>query len=226
MHFLPFRPPLAKDKYMTDGKPHLVAAWILSILLLAHMGTASYAHAANETNARNQFSVEATRYGTAVQVSVRTTIKAPLALIWNTLTDYDHLAQFIPGMKKSRLVERQGKVAVIEQSGYAYLWFFHFPIDVTVEVTEHPSSAIQVRLLKGNLKRLEGHYEIEKIADDLYALRWSGTIEPGVAVPGFLATDLMRKNISEQFLGMVDEIERRAALAIPASPLEPETIPR
>ncbi|RBA25215.1 SRPBCC family protein [Herminiimonas fonticola] len=209
---------------MTDGKPHLVAAWILSILLLAHMGTASYAHAANETNARSQFSVEATRYGDAVQVSVRTTVKAPLALIWNTLTDYNHLEQFIPGMNKSRLIERQGKVAVVEQSGYAHLWFFHFPIDVTVEVTEHPFSTIQARLLKGNLKRLEGHYEIEKIADDHYALRWSGTIEPGVAVPGFLATDLMRKNISEQFLGMVDEIERRAALATPTSPLDQETI--
>ena len=211
---------------MTDGKPHLVAAWSLSILLLAHMSTANYAHAANETSARNQFSVEATRYGDAVQVSVRTTIKAPLALIWDTLTDYDHLSQFIPGMKKSRLIERQGKVAVIEQSGYAHLWFFRFSIDATVEVTEHPPSAIQVRLLKGNLKRLEGRYEIEKIADNLYALRWSGTIEPGVAVPGFLATGLMRKNISEQFLGMVDEIERRAALAIPTAPLEQETISR
>lgn len=208
---------------MTDGKLHSVTAGFLCILLLTHISAENYAHAANETN---PFSVEATRYGDAVQVSVRTTVKAPLALIWNTLTDYDHLSQFIPGMKKSRLVERQGKVAVIEQSGYAHLWFFRFAIDATVEVTEHPSSAIQVRLLKGNLKRLEGRYEIEKIADDLYALRWSGTIEPGVAVPGFLATDLMRKNISEQFLGMVDEIERRAALAIPTAPLKQETIPR
>jgi ribosome-associated toxin RatA of RatAB toxin-antitoxin module len=208
---------------MTDGKPHPVAARILCILLLAYTGTATYAYAAGDTGPRSQFSVEAKRYGDAVQVSVRTTVKAPLDLIWNTLTDYDHLAQFVPGMKKSRLIERQGKVAVIEQSGHAHLWFFHFPIDVTVEVTEHPSSAIQVRLLKGNLKRLEGQYEIEKISDDLYALRWSGTIEPGIAVPSFLATDLMRKNITEQFLGMVHEIERRAALTVPASPLEQES---
>lgn len=198
---------------MTDDKPYSVTAWILCILLLTYIGAANYAHAADETNAKNPFSVVATRYGDAVQVSVRTTVKAPLDLIWNTLTDYDHLAQFIPGMKKSRLIERQGKVAIIEQSGYAHLWFFHFPINVTVEVTEHPSSAIQIRLLKGNLKRLEGHYEIEKIGEDLYALRWSGTIEPGITVPDFLATDMMRKNITEQFFGMVNEIERRAALA-------------
>lgn len=182
--------------------------------MLTCIATGKNTHAA-ETG-KQPFTVEAKRNGDAIQVSVRTTVKAPLALIWSTLTDYDHLAEFIPGMKKSRLVERQGKVAVIEQSGLAHLWFFHFPIDVTVEVTEHPSFAIQIRLLKGNLKRLEGHYEIEKIGEDLYSLRWSGTIEPGLAVPGFLATDMMRKNISEQFLGMVSEIERRAALTATA----------
>ncbi len=212
---------------MTNGKLHSARVGILYILLLVHMGAANHAHAEIENTPGKQFSVEATRYGDAVQVSVRTTVKAPLTLIWDTLTDYDHLSQFIPGMKKSRLIERQGKVAVIEQSGYAHLWFFRFAIDVTVEATEEASSAIQVRLLKGNLKRLEGRYEIEKIADNLYALRWSGTIEPGMAVPGFLATDMMRKNISEQFLGMVTEIERRAALATPTpastAPLEQAT---
>lgn len=208
---------------MTDGKLHSVKVGIVSILLLTCIVTAEKAHAANEASTRHSFSVEAARSGDAIKVSVRATVKAPLALIWSTLTDYDHLAQFIPSMKKSRLVERLGNVAVIEQSGYAHLWFFHFPIDVTVEVTEHPSFAIQVRLLKGNLKRLEGHYEIEKIGEDLYVLRWSGTIEPGIAVPSFLATDMMRKNISEQFLGMVNEIERRAAITVPTSPHEQET---
>lgn len=198
---------------MTSEKYHFTRTWALCALLLMHMGTTACAHAAGDAMTKNPLSVEASRSGDAVQVNVRTTIKAPLGLIWNTLTDYDHLAQFIPGMKKSRLIERQGSKVVIEQSGFAHLWFFRFPIEVMVEATEQPSSSIQVRLLKGNLKRLEGHYEIEKIADDHYALRWSGTIEPGIAVPGFLATDLMRKNISEQFLGMVHEIERRAALA-------------
>src|SRR5687767_1739248 len=99
---------------MTDGKPHPVAARILCILLLAYMGTRTCAYAANEASPQSQFSVEAKRSGDAVQVSVRTTVKAPLNLIWSTLTDYDHLAQFIPGMKRSRVIERQGKVAVIE----------------------------------------------------------------------------------------------------------------
>jgi ribosome-associated toxin RatA of RatAB toxin-antitoxin module len=206
MRFLPFfRFAVAVES--PAGGAACTLALLLGLLLL-HPAAAQGA---------NAFSVNATRYGDAVQVNVRATLRAPLALIWNTLTDYDHLAEFIPGMSKSRLLQRQGNTATIEQSGYAHLWFFRSAIEVTVEAVEQPDSAIQVRLLKGNLKRLEGGYQIEKIGDNNYALSWSGIIEPGVAMPGFIATPLMRKNISEQFLGMVDEIERRAALLPPAA---------
>jgi ribosome-associated toxin RatA of RatAB toxin-antitoxin module len=159
------------------------------------------------------FNVDAARHGDAVQINASATIRAPLTVIWSTLTDYDHLADFIPGMNKSKMTERQGKISIVEQSGYAHFWFLRFPINVTVEAVEQSSSVMTVRLLKGNLKRLEGSYDVEKIAgDNTYILRWTGIIEPDINVPGAIAMPLMRKNISEQFLGMVTEIERRAAL--------------
>ena len=57
-----------------------------------------------------QVSVEASRHGTAVAIKARATIKAPYTLIWQTLTDYDHL-EFIPGMAKSHVIERRGNTA-------------------------------------------------------------------------------------------------------------------
>ena len=188
----------------------------LSMLMLC----ATLALHTDYVRADEAFAVEATLYGDAVQVNVRATIKAPIRVIWNTLTDYDHMADFIPGMEKSRLLERNGNRAVVEQSGYAHLWFLRFPIDATVEVNEQAPTSIRTRLMNGNLKRLEGTYEIEKIADgESYLLRWSGTIEPEANIPTFLAASLMRKNIAEQFHGMLKEIARRAKLSTPqASP--------
>ncbi len=208
MRILPFFHSLfLASRTNRHGWPHLLA---LCFLLLA--GT-SAAHGADA------FSVEAARQGDAVQIEVRATVKAPLVLIWNTLTDYDHLAEFIPGMNKSRLVERQGKTAIVEQSGFASLWFLRFPIDVTVEAVEKSGTVMSVHLLKGNLKQLEGRYEVEKTGDDdTYILHWTGVIEPGINVPGALAMPLIRKNISAQFLGMIDEIERRAALQMHNQP--------
>ena len=38
----------------------------------------------------------------ALEVVCRAILEAPLDLVWQTLTDYDRLAEFIPGMRGSR----------------------------------------------------------------------------------------------------------------------------
>src|SRR5690349_6898053 len=66
--------------------------------------------------------VEALPRGSALAIDARATIRAPLAVIWHALTDYDHLADFIPGMKESRVLRRNGSAVVVEQAGEAKVW--------------------------------------------------------------------------------------------------------
>src|ERR1700712_4085427 len=80
--------------------------------------------------------VEATRNGEMIEVHARATIQAPLAVVWSTLTDYERLPEFIPGLRKSRVVTRVGATSTIEQSGEAHFLFMSIPIDITVESTE------------------------------------------------------------------------------------------
>jgi ribosome-associated toxin RatA of RatAB toxin-antitoxin module len=159
-----------------------------------------------------EVSVVATPQPEGVQVTARALVRAPTELIWQTLTDYDHLSEFVPGMVSSRVVSRQGSQLIIEQKGGAHLWFFSYPIRVTVASTEHPYEGIDVRLLQGNLRRLEGGYRIEPQPDGSTEITWSGTIEPDSPVPAFIRNAILRRTISEQFAGMVREIERRADL--------------
>jgi hypothetical protein len=163
-----------------------------------------------------QVSVDASSHGAAVEVIARATIRAPYALIWQTLTDYDHLAEFIPGMVKSHVVGRRGGAAIVEQTGKAAILLFSYPIEVVVESLEQPPDFIGIRVIKGNLKQLDGGYRLEKIADkhDVFVLHWSGFIEPSLPVPLFITVPLMRANISDQFRGMVAEIERRETLRV------------
>ena len=158
--------------------------------------------------------VHAAGRGSAVEIEARATLRAPHTLIWQTLTDYDHLSDFIPGMLKSQVIDRRGNAAIVEQSGNANILFFNYPIDVVIESLEVPPAFIGVRVLKGNLKQLEGGYRLEKIADthDEFVLRWSGLIEPSLPVPLFISIRLLRSNIGDQFRGMVREIERREVL--------------
>ncbi len=166
----------------------------------------------------DDISVEAIRRNGAVHVSAHATLDAPLSVIWSTLTDFDRLAEFIPGMSRSRLLEKRGNQAVVEQAGEARFLFFTFPIDVTLLSTARPPSSLDVRALKGNLRRLDGGYRIEPAPDGRYLLRWTGIVEPESALPPLLGTAVMRASIEDQFTGMVREIERREALRRKSAP--------
>jgi ribosome-associated toxin RatA of RatAB toxin-antitoxin module len=154
--------------------------------------------------------VEAARAGAAVAVSAQASVKAPLAIIWSTLTDYERLPEFVPGMKRSRIIGRRGPAAIVEQDGEAGFLIFKFPIHVVVESAEYPPNLITIHVVRGNLRQLEGQYRIERGASaEEHVLHWSGTIEPDTMLPAFITVPLMRANIEDQFAGMVREIKRR-----------------
>ena len=171
------------------------------LLLLVPMGVATAAEGVL---------ISAESRGTAVAIDARATIHAPHALIWSTLTDYGHLAEFVPGMQSSKITERRGATAIVEQRGEAGFLIFSYGIDVVVASTEYYPDTIEVRVLKGNLKRLDGHYQVGRgEKEGTWIVRWTGLIEPSMTLPQFLSVRLIRGSLVDQFRGMIDEIERR-----------------
>lgn len=156
-------------------------------------------------------SVETQRHDGALQVVCRARLDAPAELAWQTLTDYDHLADFVPGMQRSRVLSRHGPLSVVEQVGMARFLFVSIPIEVTLATTERAPDTIEARMTKGNLKRLEGVYRIEPQAGGGVQVSWKGLIEAD-SMPPLIGELLMRSAIEDQFRGMVREIERRDAL--------------
>jgi ribosome-associated toxin RatA of RatAB toxin-antitoxin module len=154
------------------------------------------------------------KQGNAVLIEARAVLTAPLTLIWETLTDYEKFHTFVPGMHVSRVMERRGYAVTVKQQGEAGFLIFTQAIDVVVEALEKPPHVITVRMLSGNLKKLDGRYQIEpndKVPGQ-YVLHWAGMIEPQTRLPPLIGVPILRANISDQFRGMVREIERRVAL--------------
>lgn len=165
-------------------------------------------------HAAHDVSIQADRQGGAVVIDARATLSASVALIWETLTDYDGLAAFVPGMRMSRVMERRASSVVVKQQGEAGFFFFTHAIDVVVEARELPPREVSVRVLSGNLKQLDGRYRIEPDAhrSGHVVLRWSGVIEPESGLPPLIGVPILRANIGAQFRGLIREIERREAL--------------
>ena len=180
----------------------------LAIASAVALALASEAHGAQDVG------LDAQLQGNALAVSAHATIRAPLPVIWHTLTDYDHLADFIPGMKLSRVLQRRGGTVTVEQTGEAKFLIFRYPIAVIIQSDERYPATIGVRLLSGNLRQLAGAYRIETAPGtrDQFVLRWEGIIEPDLPVPTFIAAPGLRETLADQFDGMVGEIERRGTL--------------
>ena len=186
--------------------------------ILALISPAPLLLAAGVAAAAEGLVVVAEARGSAVSVDIRATVTAPHAVIWNALTDYGHLAEFIPGMQSSKITERRGATAIVEQHGEAGFLVFSYGIDVVVASTEHHPDTIEIRLLKGNLKRLDGRYQVERgDKEGTWTVRWVGLIEPSIPLPQFLNVRLIRGSLVDQFRGMIDEIERRDVLRRTAS---------
>ncbi len=190
------------------------ARWLGTLLLAFGLQCAA---------AAAEVEIKTSHIGDLVSVRAQATITAPLEVVWGTLTDYERLPEFIPGLKKSMVIARNGNTATVQQSGEAWFFLTRVPIEVTLESTEAPPN-IEVRRTAGTLKKLQGRYETQVLegTPTKVQLRWTGSIEPENGLPPLVGEALMRRSIRQQFAGMVAEIERREAvrlIALQASPL-------
>ncbi len=194
---------------LLTGRP---GVWRI-VLLLSNMLLLLSPTAAQD-NVR--FDVQAQRNGALIEVRALALVNAPLSIVWSTLTDYERLPEFIPGLASSRVIARDGSRVTVAQTGQARFLFLTVPIVVTLESTERPPHVVEVRRIAGTLRYLRGRYEAIPVSGQQVQLRWTGSISPEAELPPLINTALTRLSIEEQFAGMVREIERRAGNRPPA----------
>lgn len=183
-----------------------------SLLFLAALCGA----AAVAAQASGPVTVSAERNADLFQVRAQVVLHATLPVVWGTLTDYERLPEFIPGMLRSRVLARDGDRTTVEQSAQARFLFLTVPIEVTTEFSGQPP-VLLVRRVGGPLRHLQGRYDTEVLghAPPRVRLRWSGSIGLDLDLPPLIGEALVRQQFQEQFEGMVQEIERRARAAPP-----------
>ncbi|XP_061354037.1 uncharacterized protein LOC133298731 isoform X2 [Gastrolobium bilobum] len=103
------------------------------------------------------------------RIQSRISIEAPLAAIWSILTDYDRLADFIPGLAVSQLLQKGDKYARLLQIGQQNLAFgIKFNAKVVVDCYEKdletlPSGVkreIEFKMIEGDFQLFEGKWSI------------------------------------------------------------------
>jgi ribosome-associated toxin RatA of RatAB toxin-antitoxin module len=173
-----------------------------ALLLMAAAGAGA------GTNAPDRVTVEARREGGAVIVEARAWLRADLEVAWEVLTGYDRYAEFIPDLKSSRIVARSGNTVIVEQKGQVGFFLFHFPMEVTLSVTEQPRTGIASHAIAGTFQEMTGSYTLVPDGDGL-RFTYSGRMVPDFILPPLVGTAAVKAAVQKQFGALVKQMESR-----------------
>jgi hypothetical protein len=148
--------------------------------------------------------------GPVISVEVQCPVDAPAAVLWEVLTDYDHMALFVSNLQHSHVESRADNLLRVRQSGKASRGPLSISFDNVREIRLVPFSEIRSRLVSGDLK---SSTFVTRIADGSGGPRieHSGSYTPNMWVPPFIGPALIEAETRKQFAEFRAEILRRAA---------------
>lgn len=137
------------------------------------------------------------------------TLQIPVtpAIAMAVLTDYDRMALFVPDMKESRVVSREGNRLRIFQKGASRLGPFSFDYEIERAV-EIDVDTIRSHGLTGNMKKLEMETRVAATATGV-AIHYRAVLVPDFWVPPLVGPRAMRAQAERQFDALAAEMKRR-----------------
>lgn len=152
--------------------------------------------------------VHVERAGDTFKVDVTMKAPVPSAQVWAVLVDFDHMAQFLPNMQSSEVIERTGNQIKVRQRGEARYGIFSTDYETVREVKFDPMKTIRARGLAGDFKHMDSLMELSTDGDDT-VMHYHAEVEPQFALPPLIGPAAVRKQTADQFNAMLQEILRR-----------------
>ncbi len=151
--------------------------------------------------------------GSRVRVNAAVRIKATPEVIWHVLTDCDHAASFIPGVKHCRRVDAapDGSWEIIEQES-KYSWLMP-SVTTVVHADYKRPQRIDFKRVGGDLKEEEGSWLLEKEgpADaGSMTVEYELRVDPGFWVPRVLVRHSLRTELPAALAALRDRAQSGA----------------
>lgn len=135
--------------------------------------------------------------------------KAPRAVAWAVLTDYERIPRFVPSLRESRVKER-GQRVLLEQKSVGRVLFFRHTVHVLLAVHELPPDRIEFRDTLGTCFRsYEGSWSLDDSGRGT-RVRYSLSVIEGPNLPAFVPEGAVAKGIREMLRDVAAEMDRQA----------------
>ena len=172
----------------------------LSVLLLAGVGAASA-----QSPIR---SIEIAEKDDGYVADVVMFAPVPQPVAWDVLTDFDKKAGWVPNVKESKVLARDGNVLEIEQRGVARFGIASFPYVSARKMVLDPQKTVKATQTKGSMKRLESLMRLSAEGSGTQ-LNYRLELVPSGLAALALSKDFLKHELTEQFTAIIGEMVRR-----------------
>jgi ribosome-associated toxin RatA of RatAB toxin-antitoxin module len=131
------------------------------------------------------------------------TIPQPIEQVWQVITDYEHLADFVPNLTSSKLLSNpEGRIR-LEQIGTQCFLKFKFCARVVLEMTENFPSELGFSMKEGDFKQFEGAWKLQPTDDTQSTqLSYELSVKPPRAMPAALIEHHICHNLTLNLLAI------------------------
>ena len=129
------------------------------------------------------------------------TIPQSVEQVWRVITDYEHLADFIPNLAKSELLPSpEGRIR-LEQVGAQCFLRVKFCARVVLEMTENFPSQLGFTMSEGDFKQFEGAWKLRPTEQGTQ-LSYEVLVQPPRAMPVSLIERHLCRSITVNLLAI------------------------
>lgn len=128
-----------------------------------------------------------------------TDISADIFTVWNVLTDYDHLTDYLPKMEVSRVIQRSENQIILEQVTRTRFLFFSKKIAIKLNIVEKPYEEIDFERAGGNLEMFSGQWILKPIQNGRATrLTYLLKFKPAFYTPKWIVRHTLSQEVREQ----------------------------
>lgn len=132
-------------------------------------------------------------------------------LAWSVLTDFDHMPQFLPNLKSSRIVQRDGNLLRVLQQGVVPLVFLQYSYESMREIELTPMQAVHSHSVGGNSGAIEAFTRLENREAQI-RIQYSAVWTPSSSLVATMGLDTLREQLQLQFNAFQQEMLKRAKI--------------
>ena len=133
-------------------------------------------------------------------------LRTPISidLLWNILTDYDHLHEHIPNLASSKMIFRKGNCVHLQQVGSQKLMGLRFSAQVQIELIEKREfGSLEFNLIKGDFRRFEGSWKMKEFNNGKgTCLLYDLTVQGCMGMPVSLIEQRLREDFKTNLLAV------------------------